>query len=105
MTRIPGDLTEAEIDRRYRLALSDIRRGGTGEVARPRSKRTLRAGAVLAAISTGDTTVGALAQRLGYELAQVWGHVCFLRKCQKVEVKRWTLSPRGRKLAVYGVKA
>lgn len=108
--RIPGDLSEQEIERRFHVARWDIRRGGTGELARPtiqphRAPTALRTADVLRAMADGDTTIGALAKRLGRQIYQVWGHVCFLRKCQKVEVKRYITSERGRKLSVYGVKA
>ena len=104
---VPGDLSKAEIERRYQLALRDIRRGGTGEVARATSEPpqpTLRSGEVLTALAQEHTTVPELARRLGQRLDRVWGHICFLRKCNKVEVKAWVTSPRGRRLAVYGVR-
>lgn len=108
----PADLSAAEIDRRMAVALADIRRGGTGEIARQGEQLVasrLRTNTVLTAIAKQETTIQRLAQVLHRDLDQVWGHVCFLRKMQKVEVKRWVDGPmtcRGRrKMAVYGVKA
>jgi hypothetical protein len=104
---VPGDLSQDEIERRYRLALADIRRGGTGECARRhRPRKTtmpLRTARVLQAITAGETTVHDLAVRLGYDTPNVWGHVCFLRRQHKIEVKRWTWSANRRRVAIYGV--
>lgn len=105
------DLSPAEIERRYLVALRDIRRGGTGEIARQTltadnqaNANQLKSAAVFAVMSQRDTTVSALARLLKRDVTQVWGHVCFLRKSQKVEVKRWVVSSHGRRMAVYGVK-
>lgn len=103
---VPGDLAADDIERRIELAVWDLRHGGDGELARrgvPRRRRPIRTRQVYAVIAAGDTTIQGIAERLQCESTMAWGHVSFLRKQRKVEVKRWQTSPRGRRVAVYGV--
>lgn len=63
--------------------------------------------AVLGALSRNPQTVYELAATLGdgWTHQRVHGVVCWLRKQHKVAVKYWTTSKKGRRVAVYQVKA
>lgn len=101
-----GDLSSAEIERVYQMALADLRRGGTGDVARrltPPARPPLRSVDVLRLIEMQAQTIHTLARHLDRTDWQVWGHVSALRKQRKVDVKYWLTSAKGRKVAVYGV--
>lgn len=100
------DLSAEEIERRFAVALRDIRRGGTGDIARAGARRPsrCRSTTVLDALRQGEATIAELASRVNRDYITVWGHVCFLRKCLKVEVKAYIRSAKNRRIAVYGVK-
>lgn len=111
---LPSDLSAQEIDRRYRVALADIRRGGTGDIARhvPRMARkaSITSRMVLVVLARGHATVPAIANSIGCAASQAWGHISFLRKQDKVEVKAWLerrddTQGKRRRMAVYGLKA
>ena len=113
--RIPGDLEPAEIDRIMREALLVIRRQGRAAlepmtfVRMRRDETNHKAGdasrAVLGALADKPQTVYELANRLGWTFDQVHGVMCWLRKQQKIAVHHWTTSAKGRRVAVYQVKA
>ena len=100
------DLPDGEIERRYRVALADIRRGGTGDVARrddAPSQPVVYTRDVFRALHEHPQTVREIAIALQQPLVKVWGHVSFLRKQGKVKVHAWITSQKGRRMAVYEV--
>jgi len=108
--RVPGDISDEEIERRYQLAKWDIRHGGDGELARRglvfRGHPETKCAEVLEAIRRhGPICVNDLAPLVKRSTSVVWGHMTWLRKQNKVEVKYWVTSKAGRRVAVYGVKA
>ena len=101
-----ADLPEAEIERRFAVALADIRRGGTGDIARCPPRDGIHGPDIVAVLRReGPLTIAALAHVLQRQPSLVWGHVCYLRKCRRVHVVRYVLSARRRMLAVYAAGA
>ena len=59
---------------------------------------------VIAALTAKPQTVYDLAATLKWTFHQVHGVMSWLRKCQRIQVKYWTTSAKGRRVAVYQVK-
>ena len=112
---IPGDISPDEVDRIMRDARLVLRRQGPAALDQmtfvradrenaPRQKTGAATDAVIAALTAKPQTVYDLAARLRWTFHQVHGVMCWLRKCQRIQVKYWTTSAKGRRVAVYQVK-
>lgn len=112
---MPGDLTPAEIDRIMRDAFLVLRRHGSEALARmtfvrePRHTQRQHIGLasreVLESLQAQPQTVYDLADSLKWTYFQVHGVMSWLRKQNKIQVAYWTTSHKGRRVAVYRVKA
>ena len=111
---VPGDLSPADIDRIHTQAMHVIRRHGFAALQsmsfvneRSRAERQEigdASNSVIAALTDKPQTVYELAEALRWSFAQVHGVMSWLRKCQRIQVKYWTTSNKGRRVAVYQVK-
>lgn len=109
--RVPGDISAEEIEQRYQRALAVIRHKPyagpleiTGAVRdRPRAMGEASE-AILTELANGPLTIRVLAARLHKDIDQISGLTVWLRKTQRIEVKRWTWSEKRRRVAVYGLK-
>lgn len=109
MTRIPGDLSEAAIERicqdhRRAIRLYGFERATrltyvTGGCTHVRGA----AGKVLRALEQQCMGIDELARALSRTPAQIHGLIGWLRKVNRIEVRYWTTSRAGRRVAIYGV--
>lgn len=112
VTRIPGDLDEAAIERIMTHAQQVRRRYGADVLAGMtwvRDPQRVAVGAastaVLAALREQPRTVYALACALHWDYEQIHGVMSWLRKQNKITVHHWVTSPKKRRRAVYQVTA
>lgn len=107
--RIPGDLSEAEIERITAQHFKAIRRYGYEHASRLTYVRARRcqlrggAGLVLEALSERPQTVSELATALELRPMQVHGVIGWLTHKGRVQVRYRVRSRSGQQVAVYGV--